>query len=107
MPLDLMVTGVEDRNQIISLRPLSGRITTFLLAGFGFSQISLPSDGLRPLRFGFASTSLRWILHSPGMVNCPEPVRPISRAISSVSASKNAAMSFFDNSVDSAMLEMI
>lgn len=45
--------------QIISLRPLSGRMTTFLLAGLGLSQISLPSAGLRPLRFGLAGTSLR------------------------------------------------
>jgi hypothetical protein len=29
-------------------------MVSFLLAGFGFNQISVPSAGLRPLRFGLA-----------------------------------------------------
>src|SRR5690606_35191517 len=80
---------------------------SFLLAGLGASQISDPSAGLRPFRFGFASTFLTVILHRPGIVNWPEPPFFSCPWISAYRLSKTAATSFLVSSVVSAILEMI
>jgi hypothetical protein len=91
----------------MSFNAFSGRIDSFLLAGLGASQISEPSAGLRPLRFGFAGTSFSEILQRPGIVNCPDPPFFSCPWISSNKLSKTDATSFFDISVFSAMFEMI
>src|SRR5690606_19680970 len=95
---------VRRRAQTMSLRALSGRIVSFLLAGLGASQISDPSAGLRPFRFGFASTFLTVILHRPGIVNWPEPPFFSCPWISAYRLSKTAATSFLVSSVVSAIL---